>query len=67
MVLGVLLVMASGAGPVGRFNIGLVIMSGIPISRLFTLFVVLAMYLFLAKEAGAAGAQGLAEPVHGKP
>ena len=51
MVLGVLpLVIASGAGAVGRFNMGLVIMTGIAIGTLFTLFVVPAMYLLLAAE-----------------
>jgi multidrug efflux pump len=51
MVLGVLpLVMASGAGAEGRFNMGLVIATGISIGTLFTLFVVPAMYLFLATE-----------------
>jgi multidrug efflux pump len=51
MVLGVLpLVTASGAGAAGRFNMGLVIMSGISIGTLFTLFVVPAMYMFLAAE-----------------
>jgi multidrug efflux pump len=51
MVLGVLpLVTASGAGAVGRFNMGLVIMTGIAIGTLFTLFVVPAMYLLLAAE-----------------
>jgi multidrug efflux pump len=49
MVLGVLpLVMASGAGAEGRFNMGLVIMTGIAIGTVFTLFVVPAMYMILA-------------------
>jgi len=49
MVLGVLpLVLASGAGAAGRYNIGLVITTGISIGTLFTLFVVPAMYLVLA-------------------
>jgi len=49
MVLGVVpLIMATGAGAVSRYNIGLVIASGISIGTLFTLFVVPAMYLFLA-------------------
>jgi multidrug efflux pump len=49
MVLGVVpLIMATGAGAVSRFNIGLVIASGISIGTLFTLFVVPAMYMFLA-------------------
>ncbi|HUL00414.1 MAG TPA: efflux RND transporter permease subunit, partial [Nitrospirota bacterium] len=51
MVLGVLpLVTASGAGAEGRFNMGLVIMAGISIGTLFTLFVVPSMYMFLAAE-----------------
>jgi multidrug efflux pump len=51
MVLGVVpLVMASGAGAEGRFNMGLVIMTGISVGTLFTLFVVPAMYLFLATD-----------------
>jgi multidrug efflux pump len=51
MVLGVLpLITASGAGAVGRFNMGLVIATGIAIGTLFTLFVVPAMYLFLATD-----------------
>lgn len=51
MVLGVLpLLLATGAGAVSRFNIGLVIASGISIGTLFTLIVVPAMYLLLAEE-----------------
>jgi multidrug efflux pump len=51
MVLGVLpLVTASGAGAVGRFNMGLVIMTGISIGTLFTLFVVPSMYMILAAD-----------------
>jgi multidrug efflux pump len=51
MVLGVMpLVIASGAGAVGRFNMGLVISTGIAIGTLFTLFVVPAMYMLLATE-----------------
>jgi len=51
MVLGVLpLITASGAGAVGRYNMGLVIAAGIAIGTLFTLFVVPAMYMFLAAE-----------------
>ena len=49
MVLGVLpLILASGAGAVSRFNMGLVIASGLAIGTLFTLFVVPAMYMVLA-------------------
>lgn len=51
MVLGVLpLITATGAGAVSRYNIGLVIASGIAIGTLFTLFVVPAMYLYLAAD-----------------
>ncbi|MBP9692819.1 MAG: efflux RND transporter permease subunit, partial [Alphaproteobacteria bacterium] len=51
MVLGVVpLITATGAGAVSRFSIGLVIASGISIGTFFTLFVVPAMYMFLAHE-----------------
>jgi multidrug efflux pump len=51
MVLGVIpLITATGAGAVSRFDIGLVISTGISIGTLFTLFVVPAMYLFLAED-----------------
>ncbi len=51
MVLGVMpLVFASGAGAAGRYNMGLVITTGIAIGTLFTLFVVPAMYMFLATD-----------------
>ncbi|ARN84120.1 efflux RND transporter permease subunit [Candidatus Nucleicultrix amoebiphila] len=51
MVLGVLpLITATGAGAVSRFNIGLVIASGISIGTLFTLYVVPAMYMLLADD-----------------
>lgn len=51
MSIGVVpLLLASGAGAVSRFNIGLVIFTGISIGTLFTLFVVPAMYLFLAED-----------------
>ncbi len=51
MVLGVLpLITASGAGAISRFDMGLVIATGIAIGTLFTLFVVPAMYLLLATE-----------------
>ncbi len=51
MVLGVLpLVTASGAGAVGRFSLGIVISTGIAIGTFFTLFVVPAMYMFIATD-----------------
>ncbi len=51
MVLGVLpLILATGAGAVSRFNMGLVIASGLSIGTLFTLFVVPAMYMLLGAD-----------------
>jgi multidrug efflux pump len=44
------LLMASGPGAVSRFDIGLVIASGLGIGTLFTLFVVPAVYLLLARN-----------------
>ena len=53
MVFGVLpLVIASGAGAAGRHAMGLVIFTGLSIGTLFTLFVVPAMYMFIAGERG---------------
>ena len=50
MVLGVApLVFATGAGAAARFNMGLVIASGLSIGTLFTLFVVPAFYMALAR------------------
>jgi multidrug efflux pump len=51
MVLGVMpLILANGAGAASRFNLGLVIATGLAIGTLFTLFVVPAMYMMLAEE-----------------
>jgi multidrug efflux pump len=51
MVLGVIpLIAAHGAGAVSRFNMGLVIASGIAIGTLFTIFVVPAVYILLASD-----------------
>jgi len=51
MVLGVLpLVIASGAGAAGRNAMGLVIFTGMSIGTLFTLFIVPAMYMFIAAD-----------------
>jgi len=67
MVLGVVpLITASGAGAVSRFQMGVVIASGLSIGTLFTLFVVPAVYLVFAADhhAGAppAGGRGGTEP-----
>jgi multidrug efflux pump len=51
MVLGVLpLVLATGAGAAARFTMGLVIASGLSIGTMFTLLVVPAFYLVLARR-----------------
>jgi len=44
------LLLATGPGAVGRFNIGLVIATGLAIGTLFTLFVVPAVYLVLSSK-----------------
>jgi multidrug efflux pump len=49
MVIGVLpLVLASGAGAASRYSIGLVVMAGMSIGTLFTLFVVPMFYTYLS-------------------
>jgi multidrug efflux pump len=66
MVLGVVpLIIATGAGAVSRFQMGVVIASGLAIGTLFTLFVVPAVYLILAGDHHAvaqAGAATASEP-----
>ncbi|HSQ06505.1 MAG TPA: efflux RND transporter permease subunit, partial [Chromatiaceae bacterium] len=55
------LLIASGPGAVSRFDIGLVIASGLGIGTLFTLYVVPAFYMLLAPDEIHA-AQSLPEP-----
>ena len=51
MVLGVVpLLVATGAGAVSRFQMGMVIASGLAIGTMFTLLIVPSMYLLLAAE-----------------
>lgn len=51
MVLGVIpLIVASGAGAAARFNLGLVIATGLSIGTLFTLFVVPSVYLLIGQQ-----------------
>ncbi|KTD32050.1 efflux RND transporter permease subunit [Legionella israelensis] len=51
MVFGVVpLLIASGAGAVSRFDIGLVISTGLLIGTAFTLFVVPTMYTYIAQD-----------------
>lgn len=67
MVLGVVpLITASGAGAVSRYNMGLVIATGLSIGTLFTLFVVPVAYALIARptamptETAGASAQHVA-------
>jgi multidrug efflux pump len=55
------LLTASGPGAVSRFHIGLTIASGLGIGTLFTLFVVPAVYLLLARQHS-----GAAQSAHGE-
>uniref|UniRef100_UPI0015C6189F efflux RND transporter permease subunit n=1 Tax=Crenothrix polyspora TaxID=360316 RepID=UPI0015C6189F len=56
MVLGVLpLIFATGAGAVSRFNMGLVIATGLSIGTLFTLFVVPAVYMLIGENHAKQG------------
>ena len=64
MVLGVVpLITASGAGAASRFNMGLVIASGLSIGTLFTLFVLPAVYLVIAARHQPEAAVALS-PAH---
>ncbi|MGB6604851.1 MAG: efflux RND transporter permease subunit [Steroidobacteraceae bacterium] len=49
------LVIASGAGAAGRQNMGTVLLTGLAIGTLFTLFVVPAVYLFIGADHGHEG------------
>ena len=56
MALGVVpLLIARGAGAVGRNHMGLVIFTGVSIGTAFTLFVVPAMYMFIGAEHRESG------------
>ena len=62
MVLGVVpLIVATGAGAVSRFNMGLVIATGLSVGTLFTLFVVPAVYMLIAADHARSR---MREPVH---
>ncbi len=55
MVVGLVpLVIATGAGAASRFSIGIVVVAGMSIGTLFTLFVLPAVYTVLAKDHAAA-------------
>ena len=62
MVLGVVpLIVATGAGALSRFSMGLVIASGLAVGTLFTLFVVPAVYVMLAADHSKK--RGAGEPI----
>ncbi|MGE0415792.1 MAG: efflux RND transporter permease subunit [Acetobacteraceae bacterium] len=66
MVLGVVpLLLASGAGAASRFNMGVVIASGISIGTMFTLYVVPAVYLLIAEDRRPPAAQTPTAPTSG--
>jgi multidrug efflux pump len=51
IVFGVLpLILASGAGAASRYSMGIVIASGMSVGTLFTLFVVPAVYMLVARD-----------------
>jgi multidrug efflux pump len=55
MVVGLVpLLTAAGAGAASRFSIGVVVVAGMSIGTLFTLFVLPAVYTVLAKDHAAA-------------
>jgi multidrug efflux pump len=55
MVVGLVpLVTAAGAGAASRFSIGIVVVAGMSVGTLFTLFVLPAVYTVLAKDHAAA-------------
>jgi len=55
MVVGLIpLLTASGAGAASRFSIGVVVVAGMSVGTLFTLFVLPAVYTVLAKDHAAA-------------
>jgi multidrug efflux pump len=60
------LTLVTGAGAVARNSIGIVLVGGMAIGTLFTLFVVPSLYVLLAKdhrhEHDAAAEEMLAEP-----
>ncbi len=63
MVMGLVpLLFASGAGANSRFSIGLVIVVGMLVGTLFTLFVLPTMYTLLARDHRAAGHPRSARP-----
>jgi multidrug efflux pump len=63
------LLIASGPGAASRFSMGVVIASGMTIGTMFTLFVLPAFYLYLARDHAhdRKGADDVAATVDGEP
>ncbi len=57
------LLIATGPGAVSRFQIGLVIATGLGVGTLFTLFVVPSVYLLLARDRSDLARRDLATPL----
>jgi multidrug efflux pump len=65
MVFGVMpLIAATGAGAASRFSMGIVIATGMSVGTLFTLFVVPAVYMLIARDYAAGRPAGAPSPVH---
>ncbi|WP_322981351.1 multidrug efflux RND transporter permease subunit [Pseudomonas sp. C11] len=65
MVFGMVpLILATGAGAVSRFDIGLVIATGMSVGTAFTLFVLPCVYSLLAKPDAEAQQQAQVTPAH---
>ena len=65
MVFGMVpLILATGAGAVSRFDIGLVIATGMSVGTAFTLFVLPCVYSLLAKPDAKPQQQAQASPAH---
>lgn len=56
------LILATGPGAAARFSMGLVVATGMSIGTLFTLFVVPAMYMLLARDHNAEATDAGEEP-----
>ena len=66
MVLGVMpLVLATGAGAGSRFAMGIVIVTGMSVGTLFTLFVVPPAYMLIARDRAKPSAAGALQPEPG--
>jgi multidrug efflux pump len=57
------LTLVTGAGAVARNSIGLVLVGGMSIGTLFTLFVVPSVYVLIAKDHRKAAETGASVPV----